>query len=131
MHTSTVFNKFIHSRLLVGSCCSIFSFLCRVLYAIACSLFYLAILLSVLLRFTAFEYSFGIFKLLLVFAKYPCTRNLCGSRMLCLEKMEILWNDYLSFRLGVSNFILASLCIRSCSFFNHMDQGNAFTFRAI
>ena len=46
-----------------GSCCSIFSFLCNFF-----SLFLLAIVLPVLLRFTDSDYPFGIFKLFLTSA---------------------------------------------------------------
>ena len=46
-----------------GSCCSIFSFLCIVLYIIVCPLvnFLLTIVLSVLVRFKASDYPVGIF----------------------------------------------------------------------
>ena len=47
-----------------GSCYSIFSFMCNVLQIVVCPfvLFLLAIVLSVLLRFTDSDYPFGIFK---------------------------------------------------------------------
>ena len=47
-----------------GSCCSIISFLCNVLQIVVCrlALFLLAIMFSVL-RITASDYTFGIFKL--------------------------------------------------------------------
>ena len=49
-----------------GSCCSIYSFLCSILYIIVCpyvNICLLATALSVLLRFTTSEYLFGILKL--------------------------------------------------------------------
>ena len=50
-----------------GSCCSIFSFLCCALWMILCSfgLFSVAIVCSVLVRFTATDYPFGMFALVL------------------------------------------------------------------
>jgi hypothetical protein len=52
-------------------CCSIISLMCRVLWIMVSLLVsfrhvHLVIVLSVLLRFTAFHYPFGIFKLLLL-----------------------------------------------------------------
>ena len=47
-----------------GSCCSIFSFICMFCRSLFV-LFLLAIVLSVLLRYTDSDYSFGIFKLFL------------------------------------------------------------------
>ena len=57
----------VHLRFLVGSCCSIVSFLCSVFSIMVCSfvLFLLDILVSVLLWFTASNYVFGSFKLVL------------------------------------------------------------------
>jgi hypothetical protein len=53
-----------------GSDCQIFSlFLCNVLHIIACP-FILEIALSVLLRFTASDYQFGIFKFFLRLFKF-------------------------------------------------------------
>jgi hypothetical protein len=53
------------SGFLWSSCCSIFSFLCRVLkyWYLQNSVVFLVIVLSVLLRFKAFVYPLGIFKL--------------------------------------------------------------------
>ena len=63
-----------------GSCCSIFSFLCSVLYIIVRHfvVFLLIIVLSVFLQFTASDYPFDIFKLFSGFAyryrfTYTCT----------------------------------------------------------
>ena len=54
--------------LFLGSCCSIISVPCIVLYIILCLvvLFLLAIVLSVLFRFTTSKNDFGIFKLFLL-----------------------------------------------------------------
>ena len=61
----TFWNTQVNSRILWDSCCLIFSFLCSVLYFIVCPfvVFLVVIVLSVL-RFTASDYPFGIFKLL-------------------------------------------------------------------
>jgi len=63
-----------------GSCCSILSFLCNVLYIVVCPfvLFLLAIVLSVL-RFTDSNYSFGIFKLFVVH-KSSTSHSICILR---------------------------------------------------
>ena len=57
----------VHLRFLMGSCCSIVSFLCSVFSVMVCSFvpFLLDILVSVLLWFTASNYAFGTFKLVL------------------------------------------------------------------
>jgi len=62
---------FISRPVLVGSCYSIFSFMCMFCRSL-CVLFLLAIVFSVLLRYTDSDYSFGIFKLFL----FKCTRFL-------------------------------------------------------
>jgi hypothetical protein len=61
----------VHPRFLVGSCFSIFSFMCSVLQIIVCpfDLFLLAIALSALLRRTVSTYFFGIFK------RFLCSLN--------------------------------------------------------
>ena len=50
-----------------GPCCSIFSFLCSILWIVVFPfvLFLLVIVLFVILRFTAFDYPFRIFRLLI------------------------------------------------------------------
>jgi hypothetical protein len=55
----------VYPRFLVGSCYPIFSYMCYVLYIVACPfvLFLLAVVLSVLLRFTDSDYLFCIVKL--------------------------------------------------------------------
>jgi hypothetical protein len=55
-----------------GSCYTIFSFMCKFLYIAVCScvLFLLAIVLCVVLQFTAADYLFGIFKLFMIFVDF-------------------------------------------------------------
>jgi hypothetical protein len=59
-HCLLLWSIWVHHRVLVWSWCSIFSFLCGVLSTFS-SLFLLAIVMFVLLRFTSSDYPFGIF----------------------------------------------------------------------
>ena len=85
-----------------GSCCSIFSFLLSAWQIVVCTFapFLLAIVLSVLLRFTEFDYPFGIFKLLYI------------KRCLCLltvtRRMQLVKQEHLNFseRSIVVGFVL-------------------------
>jgi hypothetical protein len=67
--TSGAGAKFV-SGFLWDSCCSILVF-CGVFYRPLFVFFLLAIILSILLRFTAFDYLFGIFKLFLTDVDRP------------------------------------------------------------
>ena len=69
-------STWVHARFLMGSCCSIFSFLCSVLLIVVCPFTLFLLEMYVSLRFTISYYPFAIFKL---FVKTILIFNWCFS----------------------------------------------------
>ena len=79
-----------------GSCYSIFSFMCNVLQIVVCPfvLFLLAIVLSVLLQFTDFDYPFGIFN---IFFLSVLLQFMEGARVTqCVRSLDLTTHTSLS-----------------------------------